>query len=232
MSLFGSNRQSFFDFKKKLGTVDQQQQQQQRQQQSARVDNEGDSVQDGVHQQPMRVDSRGDSSVQGWVELAPSRASLCSSIDQLVLIDQEGNGVNNKDSRLSPVSLQSPHVELENLEQVKYRLVKDMLPPGRNTDWIWDWSSRPEAVPPKAVRYRSGASGANNGSNMTTPPNSPAPETTSAFNLRHSPAVRSVFFRVEVLVSLVLSNFISVVLGAAIGYCICKKLSRSSHEDF
>ncbi|KAK5976581.1 hypothetical protein GCK32_021964 [Trichostrongylus colubriformis] len=49
----------------------------------------------------------------------------------------------------NPVSVQSPHVEFDNLEQVKYRLVRDMLPPGKNTDWIWDWSSRPEAYPPK-----------------------------------------------------------------------------------
>ncbi|PIO73530.1 PH domain protein, partial [Teladorsagia circumcincta] len=49
----------------------------------------------------------------------------------------------------TPVSVQSPHVEFDNLEQVKYRLVRDMLPPGKNTDWIWDWSSRPEAYPPK-----------------------------------------------------------------------------------
>uniref|UniRef100_A0A183GPH0 Piezo_RRas_bdg domain-containing protein n=1 Tax=Heligmosomoides polygyrus TaxID=6339 RepID=A0A183GPH0_HELPZ len=40
----------------------------------------------------------------------------------------------------SPISVQSPHVEFDNLEQVKYRLVRDMLPPGKNTDWIWDWS--------------------------------------------------------------------------------------------
>lgn len=46
----------------------------------------------------------------------------------------------------SPVSIQSPCVEFEsNLEQVKYRLVKDI----KNTDWIWDWSSRPEALPKK-----------------------------------------------------------------------------------
>lgn len=47
-------------------------------------------------------------------------------------------------------SLQSPQVEFDtDLQQVKDRLVKDMLPPGKNTDWIWDWSSRPEAIPPK-----------------------------------------------------------------------------------
>jgi hypothetical protein len=47
------------------------------------------------------------------------------------------------------VSVQSPHVEFEpNFDQVKMQLVKDMLPPGKSTDWIWDWSSRPETVAP------------------------------------------------------------------------------------
>lgn len=83
---------------------------------------------------------------ESWVELAPSRTSLCSSVDiNMVIVDEK-----DKDSRLSPVSMiQSPHVEFESLEQVKYKLVKEMLPPGKNTDWIWDWSSRPEHTPPK-----------------------------------------------------------------------------------
>jgi hypothetical protein len=67
--------------------------------------------------------------IESWVELAPSRASLCSSIEAVNMENiSGGNGSVNKDSRLSPVSLQSPHVEFESsLEQVKYRLVKDMV---------------------------------------------------------------------------------------------------------
>jgi hypothetical protein len=46
--------------------------------------------------------------------------------------------------------MNSPNVEMvDGSDAVRYRLAKDMLPPGKNTDWLWDWSSRPEAVPPK-----------------------------------------------------------------------------------
>ncbi|CAJ0583253.1 unnamed protein product, partial [Mesorhabditis spiculigera] len=51
----------------------------------------------------------------------------------------------DKDSRLSP------HIEFESTGSCEYKLVREMLPPGKNTDWIWDWSGRQEAVPPKYV---------------------------------------------------------------------------------
>ena len=68
------------------------------------------------------------------------------------MVDAAATGENTaKDfSRLSPVSLQSPKsskVEFESsLEQVKYRLAKDVLPSGQkgNNEWIWDcclWTS-------------------------------------------------------------------------------------------
>ena len=133
------------------------------------------------------------------------------------MIEKESAGEvsNSKDSRLSPISLQSPHVEFEsNLEQVKYRLAKDMLPPGKNTDWIWDWSSRPEANPPnRLLRHRSGQIS----STLTTPPNSPEPELASEFDYKMDRAPKSVFFRFEVIFGLVVSNLMTFVLGATIG---------------
>ncbi|VDM52267.1 unnamed protein product [Angiostrongylus costaricensis] len=139
---------------------------------------------------------------ESWVELAPSRTSLCSSVDASMLDEHR-----DKDSRLSPVSLQSPHVEFDNLEQVKYRLVRDMLPPGKNTDWMWDWSSRPEAYPPKCVRIRQ------YGSNLTTPPNSPEHELMTVFAYDVEP--KSVSF--QVVVGFIVSNIVTFVIGAAIG---------------
>jgi hypothetical protein len=83
---------------------------------------------------------------------------LCSSIEA-VNLDSNGDVSVNKDSRLSPVSLQSPHVEFveSSLEQVKYRLVKDMLPEAaKSTDWLWDWKNRSEAgVAPEKYYYHS-----------------------------------------------------------------------------
>jgi len=167
----------------------------------------------------------GESAPESWVELAPSRASLCSSVEA-VMVEVTGESSVNKDSRLSPVSVQSPHVEFESsLEQVKYRLAKDVLPSTKNTDWIWDWSSRPEAIPPKMMRHRSGQVG----STLTTPPNSPEPEINSDFEFKTVKSQRnSNFFRFEVIFGLVVSNLVTFVIGATIGFCICKKLSKSS----
>jgi len=167
-----------------------------------------------------------------WVELglAPSRNSLCSSVEA-VMVDAPSFGGEtsvSKDSRLSfsPVSLQSPKsssgglgkVEFESsLEQVKFRLAKDMLPSGGNakssTDWIWDWSSRPEANPSGMLRHRSGGQ---IGSTLTTPPNSPVPELSS-----------SPFLRFEVIFGMVVSNLVTFVLGATIGFVICRKMAKS-----
>jgi hypothetical protein len=168
----------------------------------------------------------GDSMPESWVELAPSRQSLCSSVEA-VMIEKDSNGEasNSKDSRLSPVSIQSPHVEFEqNLEQVKYRLAKDMTSGGKSTDWIWDWSSRPEANHPnRMLRHRSGQIG----STLTTPPNSPEPELASEYDYKVDKSSKSVFSRFEVILGLVVSNLMTFMLGATIGFCICKKLSKN-----
>ena len=89
---------------------------------------------------------------ESWVELAPSRASLSSSIEAVNIGENSVGGgiISQRDSRLSPVSIQSPAVEFESsLEQVKYRLVKSMIGPdvGGNTnksstDWLWEWAYR------------------------------------------------------------------------------------------
>ncbi|KAF7636604.1 hypothetical protein Mgra_00004001 [Meloidogyne graminicola] len=91
-----------------------------------------------------------DSVPESWVELAPSRASLSSSIEAVNICENSvGCIISQRDSRLSPVSIQSPAVEFESsLEQVKYRLVKAMIGPDVNnkssTDWLWDWATRSE----------------------------------------------------------------------------------------
>ncbi|CAJ0583852.1 unnamed protein product, partial [Mesorhabditis spiculigera] len=154
----------------------------------------------------------GVSQEESWTELAPSRQSLASSFDGGEKID--------KDSRLSPASLQSPHIEFESLEAVKYKLVREMLPPGKNTDWIWDWSSRQEAVPPKSMRMRQ------YGSNLTTPPNSPEPELLNAFaccdRADHVPGLSTFNF----VLGMLMSNIVTFVIGAAIGFAVCKRLAK------
>uniref|UniRef100_A0A915PFH2 Uncharacterized protein n=1 Tax=Meloidogyne floridensis TaxID=298350 RepID=A0A915PFH2_9BILA len=171
-----------------------------------------------------------DSVPESWVELAPSRASLSSSIEAVNIGENSVGGgiISQRDSRLSPVSIQSPAVEFESsLEQVKYRLVKSMIGPdvGGNTnksstDWLWEWA------------YRSDGGASNDkpknnlviNSTLTTPPNSPEPEETTDFFTFKSPGGKlyhrrivsnkklfdwSMFCRLDVLLAIVVSNLIT-----------------------
>nr|CAD2164325.1 unnamed protein product [Meloidogyne enterolobii] len=155
-----------------------------------------------------------------------------------------GGIISQRDSRLSPVSIQSPAVEFESsLEQVKYRLVKSMIGPdvGGNTnksstDWLWEWA------------YRSDGGASNDksknnlviNSTLTTPPNSPEPEETTDFFTFKSPGGKlyhrrivsnkklfdwSMFCRLDVLLAIVVSNLIT---GAVVYYCITRMENAQS----
>jgi BCL2/adenovirus E1B protein-interacting protein 3 len=157
---------------------------------------------------------------ESWVELAPSRTSLSSSVEAIMV----ESGTSNKDSRLSPVSLQSPHVEFEsNLEQVKYRLAKDVLPSKNGTDWLWDWSSRPEAIPSRMMRHRGDQQ---IGSTLTTPPNSPEPES-SDYEFRAVKTRKPAFFRFEVIFGLVVSNLVTFFIGVGFGLFLSRRYFKS-----
>jgi len=207
MSFF-DKQPPLFDTKKRLGTL-----------------NTTSSVERVQQSQPDEADSQAES----WTELAPSRASLCSSVEAVMLDKDSGenNGGTNKDSRQSPVSIQSPHVEFEShFDQVKYQLAKDMLPPGKSTDWIWDWSSRPETVAPN--RFLRNCNNGQIGSALTTPPNSPEPDMSSDFEFKQGKTKKWIFYRFEVIVCLFVSNLVTFIVGATIGYWICcKKISKS-----
>lgn len=189
------------------------------------------------------------STVDSWVELQPppSRGSLSSSVDALLQIDPVAAGkvTSNRGSRHSPKSLQSPNVEMLDscLEEVmKQRLAKEILPPGKHTDWLWDWSSRPEVQPPinlGARRVRSSTNPTNQQaatggqSALTTPPNSPVPERPDMWmSLRHkSLLVKSPLFRADVILGLVVSNIVTFLLGACLGYYMCKQIQEAPPRD-
>jgi len=150
-----------------------------------------------------------------WVELAtgpPSRDSTCSVSDPALLVDAQKSAAV---SRHSPKSTESPNVEFDTtLEAVKYKLVRDILPPGRNTDWLWDWSSRPEAQISKG------------GSNLATPPNSPVLCRDRSLSLRHSKWMRKPWFSFEVISVWLVSNVVTFVLGVCVGYFLLRRKSR------
>nr|XP_054765653.1 BCL2/adenovirus E1B 19 kDa protein-interacting protein 3-like [Lytechinus pictus] len=75
---------------------------------------------------------------------------------------------------------------------------------GREENWIWDWSSRPEPLPPKEFRFKH-------------------PDKTR-LSIRKSKAMRSNFFSAEILSvfipSLVLTNLLALGMGVFIGFKI------------
>uniref|UniRef100_A0A0M3HUL7 Copper transporter n=1 Tax=Ascaris lumbricoides TaxID=6252 RepID=A0A0M3HUL7_ASCLU len=178
MSLFEGRQPAMFDVKKRIGNIER------------------------------TTLDEADSAPESWVELAPSRASMCSSVDAIIV---DADTAARDYSRQSPISIQSHHVEFEpNLEQVKFRLTRDVLPPARSTDWIWDWSSRPEAIPLRTVRQRS----AQLDSTLSTPPNSPEPESASLLEYGKNKSL----FRLDIIFGFMVSNIVTFVIGAAIGY--------------
>lgn len=76
------------------------------------------------------------------------------------------------------------------------------------TDWIWDWSSRPDQIPPKVWKFRH-------------------PQRTT-LSLRNSKVVKQGLFSSEVLSILFLTNLLSLLLGAGVGLYIGKRLNSLS----
>ncbi|XP_076372390.1 BCL2/adenovirus E1B 19 kDa protein-interacting protein 3-like [Tachypleus tridentatus] len=75
------------------------------------------------------------------------------------------------------------------------------------TDWIWDWSSRPDQLPPKEWKFKH-------------------PQR-AGLSLRHSKVVKHGLFSTEVLSILVLTNLLSLILGAGIGLFFGRRLGTS-----
>ncbi|GLH09827.1 BCL2/adenovirus E1B 19 kDa protein-interacting protein 3-like [Gryllus bimaculatus] len=76
----------------------------------------------------------------------------------------------------------------------------DFINVERSTDWIWDWSSRPDQVPPKDWKFKH-----------------PKRKT---YSIRHAKVGKNSLFSKEVLYTLFLTNFISLLLGTGVGYVL------------
>uniref|UniRef100_A0A090XBJ5 Putative conserved plasma membrane protein n=1 Tax=Ixodes ricinus TaxID=34613 RepID=A0A090XBJ5_IXORI len=80
------------------------------------------------------------------------------------------------------------------------------------TDWIWDWSSRPDQQPPKDWKFRH--------------PGVVANRKRPVLSLRGSRIIRLA----DIFPLLLLSNLLSVLLGAGIGVCIGRRMRVASVE--
>ncbi|XP_013786304.1 BCL2/adenovirus E1B 19 kDa protein-interacting protein 3-like [Limulus polyphemus] len=110
----------------------------------------------------------------------------------------------------SPKSPHSPVIEPSHTPNELLIINKEDLLVGRRqvaTDWIWDWSSRPDQLPPKEWKFKH-------------------PQR-AGLSLRHSKVVKHGLFSTEVLSILVLTNLLSLILGAGIGLFIGRRLGTS-----
>ncbi|KAF4518429.1 hypothetical protein B566_EDAN002082 [Ephemera danica] len=99
----------------------------------------------------------------------------------------------------------SPNTELtEEIDIVKgYYINKEL----ESTDWVWDWSSRPDQAPPKDWRFRH--------------PSPPLGR--RSYSMRHAKVGKTSLFSREVLYTLLLTNVLSLIIGAGIGVWLCRR---------
>lgn len=79
----------------------------------------------------------------------------------------------------------------------------DFMTVDRSTDWIWDWSSRPDQMPPKDWKFKH-----------------PKRKT---YSIRHAKVGKNSLFSKEVLYTLFLTNFISLLLGTGVGVWLSRR---------
>ncbi|XP_031617289.1 BCL2/adenovirus E1B 19 kDa protein-interacting protein 3 [Contarinia nasturtii] len=74
----------------------------------------------------------------------------------------------------------------------------------QNADWIWDWSSRPDQLPPKGWNFQH-------------------PRRRPGYSMRLARVGNNSLFSREVLYSLLLTNVLSLIIGAGVGVWLSKR---------
>lgn len=74
----------------------------------------------------------------------------------------------------------------------------------QNTDWIWEWSSRPDQLPPKGWNFQH-------------------PRRPTGYSMRTMRFGKNALFSREVLYSLLLTNVLSLIIGAGLGVWLSRR---------
>uniref|UniRef100_A0A182JKU2 Uncharacterized protein n=1 Tax=Anopheles atroparvus TaxID=41427 RepID=A0A182JKU2_ANOAO len=122
----------------------------------------------------------------------------------------------------------SPNTELaateEDLRNVYINYVNKDGDIVKDTDWVWDWSSRPDQQPPKDWKFEHPKQ------SSQEDPNKPIH---AGYSIRQVRFGKNSLFSREFLYSIVLTNVLSLLLGAGIGAWLQKRglfLTRVSIE--
>lgn len=148
---------------------------------------------------------------ESWVELyygasssdraTPPLSGNAHILEKLLLEAQRESNASSARGSGSPKSPKSPHSPCN--ETLTFVLNKEekQIP----TDWVWDWSSRPDQQPPKDWKFRHPSNG-----NRKRP----------TLSLRGSRIIRLA----DIFPVLLLSNLLSLLLGAGIGVYIGRRM--------
>ncbi|KAK2584391.1 hypothetical protein KPH14_006775 [Odynerus spinipes] len=125
-----------------------------------------------------------------------------------------------RDSPKSPPN--SPNTELSTEDELKgvyinYNCNKEGELLDKNTDWIYEWSSRPDQAPPKDWKFKHPLG-------MTK---------RKTYSIRTAKVGKNGLFSKEVLYTLILTNFLSLLIGTGLGVWLTRRglvLSRVAIE--
>jgi len=112
------------------------------------------------------------------------------------------------DSPKSPPN--SPNTELCNEDELKGVYINywnkdgELVNPKETGDWIWEWSSRPDQLPPKGWNFEH-------------------PKRPIGYSMRLARVGKNSLFSREVLYSLLITNVLSLLLGAGFGLWLSKR---------
>lgn len=111
------------------------------------------------------------------------------------------------DSPKSPPN--SPNTEInpnEDLRNVYINYWNHEIENGKQPDWLDDWNSRPDQQPPKDWKFEH-----------------PQKKKSSGYSIRLTRLGKNSLFSREILYSLILSNVLSLLLGAGLGLWLSKR---------
>lgn len=129
-----------------------------------------------------------------------------------------------RDSPKSPPN--SPNNELhpdDNLKNIYInywsggRMENDQA--AKDTDWIWEWSSRPDQVPPKDWKFEHPSQHSSSQQQK---------KKFSGYSMRQARIGKNSLFSREILYSLILTNVLSLILGTGLGLWLSKRLIVNS----
>lgn len=112
----------------------------------------------------------------------------------------------------------SPNTEPSTEEDLKevyinyYSKDGDFIKVEKSTDWIWDWSSRPDQTPPKDWKFVH-----------------PKKKT---YSMRHAKVGKVGLFSKELVYTLIVTNFLSILIGTGVGIWLTKRSILLSCVNF